>query len=400
MYLTIKDLGRISDILANWPERQVKAIVFTDGERILGLGDLGAYGQGIPIGKLMLYTALAGVNPKYCLPITLDVGTNNQAHLADPMYIGLRQPRDRTEKYDELIEEFMTAAVERWGPTTLLQFEDFGNANAARLLAKYRDRFCTFNDDIQGTAAVVVAGVLAALRLTEQKNIKDHRFLFYGAGSAGTGIANLLVYAMMTDAENGGAHKLSLEEANKRIYLVDSQGLVTKGRQGLNGEKLPYAHEHANIKDLAAIVESVRPTCLFGVAAIPQVFTQAVCEGMAKCSSRPLIFALSNPTSKAECTAAQAYGWTKGTCLFASGSPFDPVELDGKRFVPGQGNNSYIFPVSAQMRAETFCCFLRDVACTIRSSHCCFSLLSVARVLCARARRVCLLRSWPRAPVA
>lgn len=197
-----------------------------------------------------------------------------------------------------------------------------------------------FNDDIQGTAGVVVAGVLAALRLTDQKRICDHRFLFYGAGSAGTGIANLLVYAMITDSEN----KLTLEEANKRIYLVDSQGLVTKGRQGLNAEKLPYAHEHENIKDLAAIVDSVKPTCLFGVAAIPQTFTESVCKNMAKHSSRPLIFALSNPTSKAECTAEQAYTWTNGTCLFASGSPFDPVEIDGRKFVPGQGNNSYIFP--------------------------------------------------------
>lgn len=335
MYLTIRDLGRISDILANWPEPKVKAIVFTDGERILGLGDLGAYGQGISIGKLMLYSGLAGVDPKYCLPVTLDVGTNNQAYLKDPMYIGLRQERDRSEKYDQLIEEFIEAAQARWGKTVLLQFEDFANANAARLLAKFRDRGTIFNDDISGTAGVVVGGVLAALRLTEHKRICDHRFLFYGAGSAGTGIANLLVYAMITDPE----HKLSLEEANKRIYLVDSQGLVTKGRHGLNAEKLPYAHEHENIKDLADIVDSVKPTCLFGVAAIPQTFTEQVCKNMAKHSSRPLIFALSNPTSKAECTAEQAYKWTDGACLFASGSPFDPVEYNGKKFVPGQGNN-------------------------------------------------------------
>jgi len=372
MYLSINDLGRVSDILANWPERQVKAIVFTDGERILGLGDLGAYGQGIPIGKLMLYTALAGVLPKYCLPITLDVGTNNEGYLKDPMYTGLRQPRDRSERYDQFIDEFIEAAQDRWGKTVLLQFEDFGNQNAARLLAKYRDECCTFNDDIQGTAAVSVAGVLAGLPLTDHKKISDNVFLFYGAGSAGTGIANLLVYAMMTDADGDGTQKLTLEEANKRIWLVDSKGLVVKGRAGINGEKAPYAHEHRHIKDLAEIVRAVKPTCLFGVASTPQVFTEEVCREMAKVSTRPLIFALSNPTSKAECTAEQAYEWTDGKALYASGSPFPPVEYQGKTIVPGQCNNSFIFPglalaiISTGARRVTDSMFLVAAQCLAR----------------------------------
>jgi len=340
MYISLRHKGRVEQILANWPDR-VRAIVFTDGERILGLGDLGACGMGIPIGKLALYTACAGVDPSTCLPVTIDVGTNNESLLADPKYTGLRQKRCDRKEYDDLIDEFITAARKVFGEHTLLQFEDFGNNNAFRLLDKYKDACCTFNDDIQGTASVVLAGVYAGLRPTN-KSLKEHTFLFYGAGSAGIGIANLIAYAMSVD-EN-----LSLEEARKRIWLVDSKGLIYKGRQALNHEKEPYAHEFngnpASVVDLADIVDAVKPTAIFGVTAMPQTFTEAVCKNMCKYSERPLIFALSNPTSKAECTAEQAYTFTDGKCLFASGSPFAPVELKGQVHVPGQGNNSYIFP--------------------------------------------------------
>jgi malate dehydrogenase (oxaloacetate-decarboxylating)(NADP+) len=343
MYITIKDLGNVRKLLDNWGQPKVKAIVFTDGQRILGLGDLGAFGMGIPIGKLALYTACAGLDPKYCLPVTIDVGTNTQKYLEDPLYFGLKQKRDQSEAYDQLIQEFLDAAADKFGPTCILQFEDFGNANAFRLLAKHRDNYCTFNDDVQGTAAVTLAGIFSCMRATKT-TFTDHKFLFFGAGSAGLGIANLLALAISQEL------KIEIAEARKYINLVDSRGLVYADRKsgGVNADKADFAHSFAGNPDsviaLADIVKEVKPTAIIGVSAQAGVFSKEVCETMASYVERPIIFPLSNPTHKAECTAELAYTATKGKCVFASGSPFDPVEYEGKTLVPGQGNNAFIFP--------------------------------------------------------
>nr|XP_027200041.1 NADP-dependent malic enzyme-like isoform X2 [Dermatophagoides pteronyssinus] len=338
MFITINDAGRIFEILGNCGEPEIKAIVVTDGERILGLGDLGANGMGIPVGKMALYSAIAGIPPELTLPVTLDVGTNNQSLLDDPYYIGLKQRRATGPHYDQLVDEFMEAVVKRWGRSCLIQFEDFGNKNAFRLLSKYKKDYCTFNDDIQGTASVAVAGMLASFRKTNTK-INQHRFLFLGAGEAALGIAHLLTMAMV---ENG----MDEETANSQIWLIDSQGLVTQSRPGIRDDehKWPFAKNVKNTKDLMEIVNLVQPSCLIGAAAVPGAFNESILKRMAELNKNPIIFALSNPTSKAECTAEQAYQHTDGRCVFASGSPFDNVVYKGQTFVPGQGNNAYIFP--------------------------------------------------------
>jgi len=335
LFLTARDAGRMEQILSNWPQRDVRVIVVTDGERILGLGDLGADGMGIPVGKLALYTACAGVDPRYCLPITIDVGTDNEELRGDPLYIGLDQPRLRGPAYDELLEEFIQAATAAF-PGVLIQLEDFGTGNAFRILQRYRDAACLYDDDIQGTAAVAVAGLCSALRITGVP-LAEQRVLFAGAGEAGIGIASLLVQAMVAAGMTGA-------EARQRCWFVDSQGLVAAGRERLAEHKLPYAHDHAPIDRFEEAVRQVRPTALIGVSGQPGMFTQEALEEMARLNRVPIVFALSNPTSKAECTAQQAYGWTGGRAIFASGSPFAPVQIDGRPRHSGQGNNAYIFP--------------------------------------------------------
>jgi malate dehydrogenase (oxaloacetate-decarboxylating)(NADP+) len=334
-YVSYQDKGRVKEILQNWPHREARIIVVTDGERILGLGDLGADGMGIPIGKLALYTACAGIPPTQCLPVMFDVGTNNEKLLNDPLYNGIERHRVRGAEYDELFDEFIQAAKELF-PGVLIQIEDFGNQNAFRLLKKYRDNSCLFDDDIQGTGAVAVAGLIASMRITGQK-LSDQKILFLGAGEAGIGVADVFVAALREEG-------VPEDEARRHCWFVDSRGLLCAGRDHIADHKEPYAHEHEYIDNLLDTVKALQPTALLGLSGQPRTFTKEVVEAMAEINERPIIFALSNPTSQAECTAEQAYGWSKGRVVFASGSPFDPVKLGGRTFVPGQGNNAYIFP--------------------------------------------------------
>ncbi len=335
LYISINDRGRVREVLEHWPHERVAIIVVTDGERILGLGDLGAYGMGIPIGKLSLYTACAGVPPDQCLPVLLDVGTDNQELLDDPLYTGTLQTRVRGTAYDELVDEFV-AEAQRAFPQVLIQFEDFATQHAFDLLHRYRDRFCCFNDDIQGTAAVTLAGLITASRMTEV-DLGDQRVVFYGAGAAATGIGDLIVTNMVQEG-------MAYEEAMNRVWFVDSKGLVVTSREDLPPHKQRYAKDHAFDTDLEAIVRSLQPTALIGVSGQPQTFTEPVVRAMVEWNERPIIFSLSNPTSKSECTAEQAYTWTEGRAIFASGSPFDPVTVGNRTFVPGQSNNAYVFP--------------------------------------------------------
>lgn len=333
-YITPKHRGRIAEILDNWPEKDVRMIVVTDGERILGLGDLGANGMGIPIGKLALYTALAGVPPSQCLPVMIDVGTNNQTLRDDPLYLGLNQPRITGDEYDSLIDEFVQAVQTKY-PKALIQFEDFVTPNAYRLLNRYRDQVLCFNDDIQGTAAVALAGILASCRLTG-RDFTELDILFLGAGSAATGIGELICSAMVAAGS-------SEEEARKRLWFTDRQGVVVASRDELADHVLPFAHDHAPMSFEEAI-DTIQPHILIGATGTPGVFTETVIHKMSQNHIKPVIFALSNPTSRAECTAVEAYRWSEGRAIFASGSPFDPVHMNGQDFVPGQGNNAYVFP--------------------------------------------------------
>ncbi|MFZ2869347.1 NAD-dependent malic enzyme [Zavarzinia sp.] len=335
IYLGINRKGRIAEILRHWPEKDIRFIVVTDGERILGLGDLGTNGMGIPIGKLNLYTACAGVPPRMTLPVMIDVGTNNESLLRDPLYMGLKQSRVRGKDYDEFLEEFVQAVQEVF-PRCCIQFEDFANVNAVPLLERYRNRVCCFNDDIQGTAGVAVAGVLAALKITG-KPLTEQRFLFLGAGSAGTGIANLLSQVM----HQAG---LTLEEARARCHLFDIEGLVVESRNDLASFQRPFAHKGEQLRSFVEAIETLKPTGIIGVSAVAKAFTQEVIEAMARLNERPIVFPYSNPTSHAECTAEEAYKWSEGRAIFASGSPFPPVRIGEKTLVPGQGNNVYIFP--------------------------------------------------------
>jgi malate dehydrogenase (oxaloacetate-decarboxylating)(NADP+) len=335
MFISVEDRGRLPHVLANWPYSDVRVVVVTDGERILGLGDLGAAGMGIPIGKLTLYTACAGIHPTQCLPVTLDVGTNSEAFLRDPLYIGLRQRRLRGAEYDDFVDEFVTEITQRF-PRAVIQLEDFATSNAFRLLEKYRHRICVFDDDIQGTGSVTVAGLYSALRITGG-DLRQQKFLFLGAGEAGIGIANIIVSAMISRG-------MSEREARERCWFFDSRGLVVEGRADLAEHKKAYAHDFGFTDSFLSAVEQLRPTGLIGVSGAPGTFTREVLEEMATINERPIVFALSNPTSKSECSAKQAYRWTNGRAVFASGSPFDPVDHGGETFVPGQANNAYIFP--------------------------------------------------------
>ena len=362
MFLTIEDSGEVAKVLANWPIDDVRVIVVTDGERILGLGDLGANGMGIPIGKLSLYTACAGIDPAATLPITIDVGTNNHNLFDDPFYVGVKAERMRGEAYDALLDEFMEAVTQRF-PRALIQFEDFGNANAFRLLQRYRASYCMFNDDIQGTAAVALAGILSSLRVTGSRLV-DQTFLVHGAGSAGLGIAGLITAAMVEEG-------LTTAEARSRCWFVDSRGLVVSSRTDLTENKLRFAQDAPPGADLLAAIEVSRPTVLVGVSGQQGSFTQDVVTRMAAFNDRPVNFALSNPTSKAECTASRAYEWSDGRAIFASGSPFAPVQYRDRTLKPGQGNNAYIFPgvglgvtavESARVTEEMFMAAARTLA--------------------------------------
>ncbi len=334
IYITAEDRGNVSEILSNWPEEDVRVIVVTDGERILGLGDLGANGMGIPIGKLALYVACAGIQPNQCLPVMIDVGTNNQEMLDDPLYLGLRHKRIQGEEYDALVDEFINS-VQAAYPKALIQFEDFLTPNAYRLLNKYRNQVLCFNDDIQGTAGVALAGVYASTRISGLA-FKDLRIMFLGAGSAATGIADLITYAFQKEG-------FSEDEARKKLWFVDINGLVVQSRDDLLPHNLPYAHDHPTA-DFISAIKQIKPHVLIGATGFPGTFTEEAVKLMAEINQRPALFALSNPTSRAECTAEQAYNWTQGRAIFTSGSPFDAVQYKDHYFKPGQGNNAYIFP--------------------------------------------------------
>jgi malate dehydrogenase (oxaloacetate-decarboxylating)(NADP+) len=327
--------GRVAEVLRNWPRDRVRIIVVTDGGRILGLGDLGANGMGIPIGKLSLYTACAGVPPDICLPVMLDVGTDNEWLRADPSYLGERHARMTGASYETLLDEFV-AATKTVFPGAIVQFEDFNNACAFRLLERYRDELCCFDDDVQGTGAMGLAGLYSAGRITGTR-LAEQRLLFAGAGEAGLGIGATVVAAMQREG-------LSDTEARQRCLFVDSTGAVVTGRTDLSEYKRRFAQERAPTSDLLTLVDEFKPTVLIGASGQPGLFTKPVLAAISRLNERPIVFALSNPTSKAECTAEQAYTWTDGRAIFASGSPFDPVTVAGRTYVPGQANNSFVFP--------------------------------------------------------
>ena len=335
LYIPITAKGRIKEIMSNWPHQDIRFIVVTDGERILGLGDLGVNGMGIPVGKLALYTGVAGVPPHLTLPIMLDVGTNNKKYLQDPLYLGLHELRVRGTDYDEFIDEFVQTAQSLY-PKCCIQWEDFANINAVPILERYREKICTYNDDIQGTAAMALAGISASLRITGQK-LTEQRFLFMGAGSAGTGIAELISQAMVLEG-------LTIEEAQGRCWLFDVKGLLEKSRTDIASFQLAFTPTHPPCTSFVEAITSIKPTAIIGVSGVPKLFNQQVIETISKINFRPIIFPLSNPTSQSECTAEEAYRWSNGAVIFASGSPFAPVEINGNQFVPSQGNNVYIFP--------------------------------------------------------
>jgi malate dehydrogenase (oxaloacetate-decarboxylating)(NADP+) len=335
MYLSITRRGEVKEILKNWPERDVRFICVTDGGRILGLGDLGANGAGIPIGKLQLYTACAGVPPQYLLPMYLDAGTNNEHYLHDPLYLGMRRTRPSTEELYSFVDEFVEA-VQAVFPKCCIHFEDWTGTDAVHLLQRYRDQYCVYNDDVQGTAGITLAGMINATKLKRTK-LKDERYLFLGAGSAGIGLANLLCSALV-------AQRMTLKEAQSRVNMFDINGLLEDTRTDLVDFQKPYAHKHAPTRDFVAAIESIKPTTIIGVSTIGGAFTQKVIESMSRINERPVILALSNPTEKAECTPEQAYTWSKGKAIYAAGVQFPPVHYNGQTFLPGQANNFYIFP--------------------------------------------------------
>ena len=335
MYLSIARRGKVKDILQNWPQKDIRFICVTDGGRILGLGDLGANGMGIPIGKLQLYTAAAGVPPQYLLPMYLDAGTNNEQYLRDPLYLGLRKTRPPTADLFSFVDEFVEAVQEVF-PKCCIHFEDWTGTDAVHLLERYRDEYCVYNDDVQGTAGITLAGMINATKLKGTK-LKDEKYLFLGAGSAGIGLANLLCSALV-------AQGMTLKEAQSRVHMFDVNGLLEPARKDLVDFQKPYAHPHAPTKDFVAAIESVKPTTIIGVSTIGGAFTQKVVEAMSRINERPVILALSNPTEHAECTAEHAYTWSKGKAIYAAGVQFAPVHYSGRTFLPGQANNFYIFP--------------------------------------------------------
>jgi malate dehydrogenase (oxaloacetate-decarboxylating)(NADP+) len=335
MYLSITRRGKVKEVLRNWPQKDVRFICVTDGGRILGLGDLGANGAGIPIGKLQLYTACAGVPPQYLLPMYLDAGTNNEQYLHDPLYLGMRKTRPPTAELFSFVDEFVEAVQEVF-PKCCIHFEDWTGVDAVHLLKRYRDKYCVYNDDVQGTAGITLAGMINAVKLKGTK-LKDEKYLFLGAGSAGIGLADLLCSALV-------AQGLSLKDAQSRVYMFDVNGLLESSRTDLVDFQKPYAHRHAPTKDFVAAIESIKPTTIIGVSTIGGAFTQKVVESMSRINDRPVILALSNPTEHAECTAEQAYSWSKGKAIYSAGVQFAPVHYKGQTFLPGQANNFYIFP--------------------------------------------------------
>jgi malate dehydrogenase (oxaloacetate-decarboxylating)(NADP+) len=335
MYLSMTRRGKVKELLKNWPQKDVRFICVTDGGRILGLGDLGANGAGIPIGKLQLYTACAGVPPQYLLPMYLDAGTNNEQYLHDPLYLGMRKTRPSTDELFSFVDEFV-AAVQEVFPKCCIHFEDWTGTDAVHLLQRYRDKYCVYNDDVQGTAGITLAGMINATKLKGTK-LKDEKYLFLGAGSAGIGLADLLCSALV-------AQGMRLKDAQSRVYMFDINGLLESTRTDLVDFQKPYAHQHAPTRDFVAAIESIKPTTIIGVSTIGGAFTQKAVEGMSRINERPVILALSNPTEHAECTAEQAYTWSKGKAIYAAGVQFPPVHYNGRTLLPGQANNFYVFP--------------------------------------------------------
>jgi malate dehydrogenase (oxaloacetate-decarboxylating)(NADP+) len=335
MYLSIKRKGRVKEVLRNWPAKDVRVICVTDGGRILGLGDLGANGMGIPIGKLQLYTATAAVPPQVLLPMMLDAGTNNDELLRDPLYLGLRQTRPRREELYAFVDEFVDAVKEVF-PLACIHFEDWTGVDAVHLLARYRDQICCYNDDIQGTASVTLAGLSNAVRI-KGTQFRDEKVLFFGAGSAGIGIADLVASALVKQG-------VSADRARHQIFLFDVNGLIEDKRKDLQDFQRPYAHALKSTTDFASAIEQIKPTAIIGVSTVGKAFDRKVIEAVGRHNQRPIIFALSNPTEHAECTPQEAYQWTQGRAIYAAGVQFPPVRIDGQLKIPSQANNVYIFP--------------------------------------------------------